>query len=61
MAIVRWLREASDGGLTISQAVAWLRSHILHPASEQYLEEAQPASGTGIVHQHVLTESIPRE
>jgi DNA-binding transcriptional MerR regulator len=61
IAIVRWLREAVEGGLTISQAIAWLRSTILPPASAQYLEEARPASRTGLAHQHVLTESIPRE
>ncbi len=60
IAIVRWLREVIESGLTISQAIAWLRSTTLTPASAQYLEEAQPAS-TGLAHQPLLTEAIPRE
>ncbi len=61
IAIVRWLREAVESGLTISQAIAWLRSNILRPASEQHLEEAPPASRTAVAHQHVLSASMPRE
>ncbi len=62
IAIVRWLRARVENGLTISQAIALLRSNIVpHPALEHHLEEAQPASRTAAAHQQASAESISRE
>ncbi len=62
IAIVRWLRAEVESGLTISEAVTLLRSHLLfQPVPEQRLEEAQPVSKPAVAHQQALAEGMPRE
>jgi DNA-binding transcriptional MerR regulator len=62
IAIARWLRARVENGLTISQAIALLRSNMVpHLGPEHHLKEPQPASRAAAAHQQASAESIPRE